>query len=666
MFKFYLNNIQVQDALNWFDFTETIERDSDIKGLLPKYDVKLKFDAGGYKYLYDILISNGYCNLVELRVDYKCDGSYETILNGYIFISDCKFNLNKCTVECGVVDNNYGARIYNNKTIKAYLNIGRSKNDVTITPCSYDSIQLFTPSTGSYSGTVRYCYSIHDAFRFLIDFMSDGLIGFESDYLSTVTDPYYGIEGLRITTGHEIRTAAHTEVPFISFQDLFQELDKKYPIGFTIVTRNGIPTIKIEEATYFYNNTNVISINNIDDLEQSFNNELLYSSVKFGGPSLETDVSHSFEQIRFLNFINEEYHLQGECNIDKVLDLTGTFIADTNIIEGLFATDTSNDEYDKNIVFIQTYGNAFATNSPDPITQLLPLYYNDNLKNNKVAERLRLQGDVALYLGNNNDLFLASSTSDLSVANTGPVFGPLPTPTLTLTFSGYVLFQNDSTPPNFDTNNRYDTAVSKYTSPANGVYSFECQINTENFFIGGSGASSNTYNYTISLEVYDASNVRQFFYEPAPYTNSTTFLISHFFYFNGLYPFNTVYLPSGHYVKVHYDFSVTINDSVNYSPADSYEFIINILTGSTFSCTQSVNGGGVYVPEEASSYFVSRFEFEKSLSYIDYTSLKLDLSKSIIINNGEQSKVAWIRKSIRKLATGETTWELISNIDNSN
>jgi len=90
MFKFYLNNIQVKDALNWFDFTETIERDEDIKGLLPKYEVKLNFGEDGYKYLSDLKSQNGFCQLVELKVDYKCSVGYETILNGYIFISDCK------------------------------------------------------------------------------------------------------------------------------------------------------------------------------------------------------------------------------------------------------------------------------------------------------------------------------------------------------------------------------------------------------------------------------------------------------------------------------------------------------------------------------------------------------------------------------------------------
>ena len=72
MFKFYLDNILVNDPINWSDFTETIERDSEIKGLLPKYEVKLNFNSIGYKYLFEKMLTIGFCGLVQLRVEYRC------------------------------------------------------------------------------------------------------------------------------------------------------------------------------------------------------------------------------------------------------------------------------------------------------------------------------------------------------------------------------------------------------------------------------------------------------------------------------------------------------------------------------------------------------------------------------------------------------------------
>lgn len=665
MFKFYLNNTLVTDPYNWADFTETIERDADIKGLLPKYDIKLNFGSDGYNLLYDLLSLNGYCTLVELKVDMKCAGSYVTVLNGYIFISDCKFNLNRCEVECGVTDNNYGAKIYNNKNIKAYLNIGRSKNDSTITPCAYESIQFFTPSTGVHSGTGRYCYLISDAFRFLIDFMSDGAIGFESTYLTTATAaPNVGVAELRITTGNEIRTAAHTGHPFTSFEELFKEVDKKYPLGFTIINVGGVPTIKIEDAAYFYNATNSISINNINDLKQSFNNELLYSSVKFGGEALEKDVSHSYEQIRFFNFINEEYHLQGQCNIDKILDLTALFISDSNIIEGLFATDTSNTTYDKDIVFVEAIANTTAMAYNNPLTGTIPYYYNDGLKNNKVAERLTLQGNIALYLGNNDDLFLASNTANQSIVAVGPIFTNPITPQQTDVYYAYLDFQDDFTSPNFDTNGRYNITNNRYTSPANGVYTFEILLKSSNYFDSFTSAQI-TLSATIELEVYDSGSVRKAFYDPTPITFTVTMNDGQTYIASDLYNFVNIYLISGYYIIPKLTITATMLNTINFQPGDSYEYTTTVSPTSTFECTQSVNGGGVYQVENPSAYYVSKFEFEKSLSNNEYNLLKADLSKSIIISNNSNnfSKKTWIRKTTRNLSTGEMNWELISNLE---
>ncbi|MCW3082948.1 MAG: hypothetical protein JWP12_314 [Bacteroidetes bacterium] len=43
-----------------------------------------------------------------------------------------------------------------------------------------------------------------------------------------------------------------------------------------------------------------------------------------------------------------------------------------------------------------------------------------------------------------------------------------------------------------------------------------------------------------------------------------------------------------------------------------------------------------------------------------------DLSKSLQVNpDHHHNKTAWLRKTSRKMATGECTWELISNLKNT-
>ena len=207
MFRFYFDGNEVENPINWDDFEENIVRDDTIKGLLPRYDIKLQFVGDAYNYLYSLKQQSGYCNLVDLRIDYKCGSNYETILNGYIFISDCKFNRNRCLVECPVTDDNFGARIYNNKNIKTELNTGKSKNGEDITVATEYEVEFFKPSDGTYYATKRKGVFIYDAFRYLIDFMTDGLVGFESDYLDYTQLPLGDVTARNtvVFLGEEIR-----------------------------------------------------------------------------------------------------------------------------------------------------------------------------------------------------------------------------------------------------------------------------------------------------------------------------------------------------------------------------------------------------------------------------------------------------------------------------
>ena len=229
--------------------------------------------------------------------------------------------------------------------------------------------------------------------------MTDGLVGFESDYLDYTQLPLGDVTARNtvVFLGEEIRVPSQDKTASISFNDLFKEVDKKYPIGFTVITgSDGRPTIKIENADYFYGTGNSITIQNIEDLSESFDNEILYSKVIFGGTTADYNATlHSFGQVQFLGFKEEEYHLTGECNIDKALDLKGEYIVDTNIIEEMVQTNTSSDTYDDDTFFVECrYYDATTVQAiayEDLVTNAAtPAYYNGMFANNKVAERYNL------------------------------------------------------------------------------------------------------------------------------------------------------------------------------------------------------------------------------------------------------------------------------------
>ena len=660
MFKFYFDGNEVSDPLNWEEFEENIVRDDIIKGLLPRYDIKPIFNAGGYAYLSSLLKTSGFCNLVALRVDFKCGDVYETVLNGYIPISDCKFNRNKCTVECQVVDDNYGARIHNNKSILTDLIAGKSKNGVDITPATQKSVELFIPATGVGIPTQRTGIFVYDALRYLIDFMTDGNVGFESKYLNyTLNTSLRNAKNMMLFLGEELRVPSQDKSVTISFTDLFKEIDKRYPIGFTIIKgSDGRPTVKIEEAAYFYGATSSLTINDITDLEESFDNELLYSSVVFGGTTADYNAAiHSFGQVKFLGFKEEEYFLTGECNIDKKLELNTDYIVDSNIIEELIYTNTSNTDYDTNTFIIEIATPLSSTIIPiwgtNFITLSLPLYYNPNLTNAKVAERYNLQGSVAQYLGGNDVGFRASNTYAYYFAN--HTNGTSLTPVTQQSSTVGVPFNNATTPPNYNTAGQYSTVTNRYTSTQDGQYMMGATYIVSSDTPSGDPLllnrvwqiyirfrRYNSVNTLLQEDVYQVINTTGGGIETR--TGSAT---------------NLMFLANGDYVKMW----ITVNSiPKNYLLASNGQFYVQ----GSFYTNATVTGGGIYEESEPRDYFVSKLEFNRPLSYNEYKTLKLDLSKSLIVNHdGQTNSTAWIRKINRKFASGESSIELISNLNNT-
>ncbi len=116
----------------------------------------------------------------------------------------------------------------------------------------------------------------------------------------------------------------------------------------------------------------------------------------------------------------------------------------------------------------------------------------------------------------------------------------------------------------------------------------------------------------------------------------------------------------GDYVITAIDIEGVLNNPLFYG-----EIRMNITNGSNYKTIATTTGGGIYKVGDNGKYFVCKLEFIRPLSQSEYDTLKLDLSKSLVVNHdGTSNKTAWIRKTVRKLATGEMTWELISNLDN--
>lgn len=691
MFRFYLNNILVKDPENWKDFTETITRSKELNGLLISYDGELSFSGDGYALLYDLYLNSGFCNLVDVVIEQNICGEYENVLSGYIFISDCKFNLSRCVVDCSVIDDNYNARISNNKSIEIYLDSSLSKNLVSITPCLTKLCTFFRPSNGFDIVGLRKVYPVYEALKYFIAFMTDGKVDFASDYLDwNLTQTDNPQRALAITTGAIIRNVGGGASPKISFESLMKEITKKYPIAFTIQRQaNGRPLFKLESENYFLGNDSGVSVLNINEVTQTIEQLKLYSEIGIGGTVASYSASiHSLPTSLRMFFDTEQFYFQTQCNIDNQLDLVGQYICDSNIIEELVFTSTGNSSYDTNTFFVDiAYSGGILGNRPIQTVLFpptaFPVIYNGNLRNSIVAQNFNMYADLISYINSNDIGFMATKTTaytypahDLSGYSYG--FGGIISPLQSAT--QLINYQDDFTPPNKDAGGNY-SLTARYTAPINGNYYFKnqlsCEVSTSlPSFLLPLGKNI-AIKYILQFRKYDsASTLIETYTKTYGGTFGTTFGATGYKVFANYFPEyflisgeKMFFLEAGDYVETYgYWISIPFKaySSTGIHNGSATNASVKILNNTdTYFKTLTTEGNGMLVSGNSSDYNVESLEFERHLDYTNYNILKQDPSKKITISyRGVESRSAWINTAIRTLSTGEMKWKLTTNIDN--
>ena len=308
------------------DLKHRVYYSPDMRGYLEEWNGELTFYGADYSYLRSKYVNEG-CAIIPVVIGDGCGNTYDANL----FLNEATWRPDICEVTLEVVDAGFLSLIDNNMGIKAYLNVPRSKNDVDIT--AYTTVQtdlVFEASAiADPDVTGREGVRVYDAYKFLIAFMTDGLLEFESDFLfpddsePTLLTPV-------LITANELRNGnTNALYPYISFEELHSDWASQYNLTFNVV--NGV--FRVEPDSWFQQNSNTITIENPDTIEQTSDEESFYQKVKFGSQVDEEEDFNYYPNITFLGFSQEEYHLGGQCNNKSVLDLEmTTLITDPNII----------------------------------------------------------------------------------------------------------------------------------------------------------------------------------------------------------------------------------------------------------------------------------------------------------------------------------------------
>ena len=607
MIRFLLDGNLVTTPDGWEDLKSKIKRDNQLQAVLIFQEASVEFTADGYDYLYNKLLTEGFCAVVDLIVERTCDDgiTWNKLFKGRIFVSDCEFNEKECKAMAKLEDNSFYSLIKNNSKIKTSLNTDLTKNGKQLTQAPVYEVNFYSIASNSLIKSDVPCMRVYDAFKYLISFMSDNQIGFESDLFNVGGD----WEGLCITTGHRIRSASQVDWLQVSFNELFKEVyNATEPLIMILEDPYGSPTIRIEGENYSYANVVNITCQNVNEIKTSIEQEKLYTSVNIGSSNIDdTSGPVSFpEDIDLFGFKSEELYVVGECNIDNSLNLVGEFIRSSNIIN----TQLTLQDHDSYFFLIHTEyisSTSGRTTNTNSLGESPPLYYyNDALRNSEILNRWEggIPNSLVKYIGVINDgLFEALSVSNQSI-------GALPTS---------VNFTNEI----YDNGNNWD-GVDRYTAPQTGVFYFN--------FIGSfiSNAPSLSGTARVTVNIYDsAGNFKYIAFTTGNYifavTSSTT--VSKNFTFRAVMNQN--------------DYAECV---IRYFGTGGLMETATLNLDAVFSCIANTIGGAAYNTYDPSVYPVFTYDFEYPITDNEFDILVANPIGKIAFNmEGQNLRYGWIK-----------------------
>lgn len=662
MFKFYLNGNEIADHPDgWDNISSTVKRDSFSGGLLYDADIKL-MSYGGQDLYIALKTAWDTDRFGKSSFDiYQRSGSagYVLIHAGTIFHSDLKWKLINNSVEYKVEDSSWFAKIKNNKKLDVSLGITQSKNKVSIPVATSFQLEVHKVTNGTYYADKRKAYRIDEALRFLIDWMSDGTIGFESDCFGAG-----GVyDGYCILDGAELIYHTGNDYPRISFDKLFEDLRKRFNVQFVMVGSPSAPIIKIEPSSYFYSTDTAFTVTDIpDEVVLTVDTAKLYSGVRIGSEKYETFSTLIFPDVfPLISFKEDTLYFTGTNNVESVLDLVGGLVVSNSSIDVCLEQLSGYEGYDDEVIMIH-YDTATLKSISSDWAGTGHHLYNEPLTNYNVLQRYanEFPSDVyANYVGTNTDGFTAVHTSAAtpyqnshSVNTASVVDGP-------------IQFNDDFT-LGTDPGTNYGGATTQgnpvtalnsyYTAPTGGSYSFSATLGID--FLGlvtpssGSPVITDPGSFTAKIQFHKLSG------GSVIDTQDSGFLLMSL---PGQYTISGSYftnMAAGDTVEVHVKFeNNTLPD-----PADLmfvYTFIPDVTL---FTCSGIDIGTSTVVANNTKQYKALRLAFKYPLTLDEYNTIRASKSGLIYVPlNNNRSVRGWVENVKFEHISGETSFSLITD-----
>lgn len=664
--RHFLSGSEVTEPMGWDQFVEELDRDRDKRFIALKYQGTLTFTHDAYALLDSAFNTDGHCGIIPYEARQWCSGAERIVAKGDIIVADVKFNLTRCEAECSIADDGIGARIINNYEIPISPAAEQSKNGVAIGAVTPVDIVLFDPQAASsvYLSGSRRGWDWYDAMQHAVRYVTDDKATFVSSFYQNLSDD----DRWWVSNGYSVRSASISLVRTSwTLKDLFEELAKKYNLWIGVERGpNGDPVLRCEPEDYWYSSQPWGDHPDIQDLIRTADTERLYAKVDVGCSKAikETETTLSLPYIPLRGFVEESFHLEGVCNTDSALDLVNEWVIDSNVIEDVAVNGS--DDYDDDLFLIQYQRDLLqATKRSYLQPGTTPYLYNEAILNAAVIDRYDLPSAVGAFFDPVDASFRAQRTT--AVVNPYMPFDPGGS---AIVSTEQTQFDDDYTPPNFDTSNAWGNgttqglpvsqANSRYTAAGSGYYEFEVfgRYRIVQQVVSRSGPLA--YAYPVQLELllerYDSGNnliSTQSAQTPSVFTPWVQNTITHIF---------GTSLNAGDYVRVVNRFLiqsqmwVTGVEDVNLAGLNYPGVTIQRLPN-WWIRTNFVAGGG-YVAAGGGGRII-RYEFDRHTSASSWVSLTADPKQRIAIGTSNPDIRTHVINAKRNVKTGATEWAVI-------
>ncbi|MEM7036477.1 MAG: hypothetical protein AAF570_05800, partial [Bacteroidota bacterium] len=494
--RFFLNGTQFEDPVNWngAKFNIKLDRERMMYKFGYTTDVEFPGTAAGYIKTQ----TSGICDPLDVLVEKRASKRepWTTFMQGLVFPTDMLWDVNFCKVRVRILDNSLSSRLFNNWNVKAHLHIDKSKNGETIPTPANQRIDFFIPQNGLYGTKDNVqTYKVYDALKFLVSYCSDGKMDFHSDYFG----PGGAKEGLCISTGAALRNPGlEGYAPYLSFGRLYTDLRKKYNLIGYQDHSGPVPVLRIEPLPDTRQSLSNILYEAVPGMKQDYASELAYAKVLTGSGTTQDDDGggFTFPDITYFSHKAEEFHMLGECNLDQTLDLRGTLVIDSNVIEDVLVN--GNDSHDTDVFLVET-----DLPTADHATRYLtfaqgatfPGVYNVGLTTSALMANNwegYIPSSLAQFVGDGQDGFSAQLAADIPTASGVLVRNPVATP---------LELANETSDPN----GNYDNAAFMYEAPVSGYYRFGVDIRLNSIVINP--PSTDSWNVQFTVERFTSTGV---------------------------------------------------------------------------------------------------------------------------------------------------------------